>query len=462
MRNLSKIVGVVPILLMLACATDKPGPDVAEVSGQAFYLERMAAPPGARLEVVLEDISRQDAAAEQLGEFTLANAGQPPYDFTIEYDPAQIDPRYTYRVAARLFDGEGLLFASDQVHQVITRGFPDTANVRMRRIKRAPSQPLEDFPAAFAGTLPCASCPGIDTQLHLLDDSVYVLRQEYQGHEDAVFNDIGRYLISSDGAQISLHGGREAPLRFAIQGPDALRMLDRDGQHIVSELNYTLVRRRDLTLPETSLLLGGKYRYLAGAGRFQECLTGLDMPVATEEDNLALEEAYLEAREEPGEALKVSMEGRIEQRMPVEGPGPVLTVVPERFIGVWPDQDCPDPISRATLHNSYWRVEWLLDDAVRKFPDQREPHLNFRESGELAGSDGCNRLSGRFQLGDEGEMAFSQIAATSRMCADGMDQAKAFRDALAIAAHIRIIGQHLEILDAEGGLLMRLQAVALS
>src|SRR6056297_158086 len=455
MRNLSKIVGLIPILFMLACATNKPGPDVAEVTGQAFYLERLAAPPGARLEVVLEDISRQDAAAEQLGEFILQDAGQPPYDFTIEYDPARIDPRHTYRVAARLFDGEDLLFVSDQVHQVITRGFPGTASIRMRKVTRAPSQPFEQFPAAFSGTLPCASCPGIDTQLHLLKDNVYVLRQEYQDRENGVFNDIGRFLISSDGAQISLHGGREAPLRFAIQGPDALRQLDRDGQHIVSELNYTLVRRHGLALPETRLLLGGKYRYLADAGRFQECLTGLDMPVATEEDNRALEEAYLEAREQPGEALKVSLEGRIEQRMPVEGPGPVLTLVPERFIGVWPGQGCADPVSRATLHNTYWRLEWLLDDAVKKFQDQREPYLVFRASGELAGSDGCNRLSGQFQRGDDGGIAFSQIAATSRMCANGMEQASAFRDALANATHIRIIRQHLEILDAEGGLLMR-------
>lgn len=460
MLNRAKVPCLLPLILLVGCATNTPTLEVAEVTGQAYYAERIAAPPGARLEVVLEDISRQDAAAERLGETIIEEAGQPPYDFRIAYDPARIDPRHSYRVAARLYDGEKLLFISDQIHQVITRDLPSTVSVRMRRVEQAPSQPIGAIPAAFAGTLPSAG-PGIDTQLHLLDDGVYFLREAYQDREDAVFDDIGRYLISSDRKQLSLHGGREAPLRYSISGPDTLRRLDHDGQHIASDLNYTLERQPGLALPEPRLLMAGKYRYLAGAGRYRECLTGLDMPVAAEEDNRLLEEAYLAARKQPGEALRVNLEGRIEQRAPVEGSGPVLTLVPERFIGVWPDQDCPVQVSAATLQNTYWRVIFLGNSAAKRFENQREPHLIFRESGELAGSDGCNQLSGRYQSTNDGHIVFEGIAATSRMCTHGMDQARAVNNALAVARFVRIIGQHLEVLDPEGSLLMRLEAVAL-
>lgn len=456
-----RILGNMLVMLALAgCASTMPEAELAQVTGEALYRERIAAPPGARLEVILEDISIADAPAVRLGKLVKEDAGQPPYAFSIDYDPAEIDPRHTYRVAARLYAGEDLLFVSDQVHQVITQGFSSTASVRMRRVAQVPSRPFGAVPAAFAGTLPSAG-PGIDTQLHLLDDGVYFLREAYQDREDAVFDDIGRYLISSDRKQLSLHGGREAPLRFSISGPDTLRRLDHDGQHIASDLDYTLERQPGLALPEPRLLMAGKYRYLAGAGRYRECLTGLDMPVAAEEDNRVLEEAYLAARKQPGEALRVNLEGRIEQRAPVEGSGPVLTLVPERFIGVWPDQDCPVQVSAATLQNTYWRVIFLGNSAARRFENQREPHLIFSESGELAGSDGCNRLSGRYQSDADGNIVFQGIAATSRMCVHGMEQASALSHALAVARFVRIIGQHLEVLDTEGNLLMRLEAVAL-
>ena len=319
---------------------------------------------------------------------------------------------------------------------------------------------LGELPATFKGTLPCADCPGIDYHLDLLDDSVYFLRQNYQDREGGPFDDIGRYLLSSDRDQLTLYGGREAPLRFAIPAPDTLRLLDRDGGHIDSELNYNLSRQPELQPLEPRLLLRGMYRYLADAGRFQECLTGLDMPVATEADNRALEEAYLAAREQPGEALLASLEGQIAQRMPMEGPGPVSTLVPERFIGVWPEQSCPPPIQLADLKNTYWRASLLDAEAVQRAPDQREPHLVFHEEDRLAGSDGCNRIIGAYEL-EDASIKLSMLATTRMACPEGMEQASRFAQALEEVSQYRIIGRHLEMLDESGNLRLRFEAVAL-
>jgi len=454
------LVSALALLVLAGCAPTAVEPEMAELSGEALYLERIAAPPNARLEVVLEDISRPGLPAERLGETILEDAGQPPYRFTIEYDPTRIDPLHTYRVAARLYEGDDLLFITDQVHPVLTRGAPSSATLVLRRVQSAPKHPLGTLPAIFSGTLPCADCPGIDVHLNLLADGVYFLRETYQDRDNGAFDDIGRYLLSSYHDQITLHGGREAPMRFALSSPDTLTLLDRDGAHIDSELNYSLSRQPELQILEPRVLMRGQYRYLADAGRFRECLTGLDMPVATEADNRALEQAYLEARETPGEALLVSLEGRIVERMPMEGPGPVPTLVPERFIGVWPDQSCPEPIRLADLENTYWRLTLIDATHVERAPDQREPHLVFREDDRLAGSDGCNRLVGSYAV-DGMSIALSGLATTRMACPEGMAQGERFRSVLEEVDRYRIVGRHLEMLDAADRLRLRFEATAL-
>ena len=448
------------LLALTSGATMASEFEMAEVNGEALYFERIAAPPNARLEVVLQDISRPGMAAERLGEMIVENAGQPPYAFWIEYDPARIDPRHTYSVAARLYDGDRLLFVTDEVHQVITRGFPSTATLRMRRVGSAPAHPLGEFPATFTGTLPCASCPGIDYHLNLLDDGVYFLRQTYQDRDGGPFDDIGRHLLSSDHKELTLYGGREAPLRFAILAPDMLRLLDRDGGRIESELNYNLERQPELQPLEPQLLLRGMYRYFADAGRFRECLTGLDMPVATEADNRALEEAYRAARESPGEEIMASLEGRIAQRMPMEGPGPVATLVPERFIGVQADLGCPPLMKRADLMGTHWRLTLLESEGMQPAPDQRELHLVFHDENRLAGSDGCNRIIGAYEL-EDASIEFSKLATTRMACPEGMEQASRFLQVIEEVSQYRIIGRHLEMLDQSGNLRLRFEAVAL-
>jgi len=427
-----------------------------EVTGKVTYFERIAAPPNARLEVVLEDVSRPGLPAERVGEMVIQPAGQPPYDFRIEYDPSEIDPRHTYRVAARLYDRAELLFVSDQIHQVITRGFPTTVDVRMRSVERPTPHPLGELPASFAGTFACADCRDVDVRLDLLANGVFFLREQRAGHDNGTSYDIGRYLVSSGHEQMALYGGREAPMLFAITGPDSLRRIYPDGTH----RGHALSRQSRLPLLQPRLRLRGQYRYMADAGRLRECLTGMDLPVAAEGDNRALQEAYLAARESPGQALMVNLEGRIEQRPPMEGAGLVPTLIPERFKDVRPDLDCPEPVSAATLENTYWRLILLGYSAIERFTNQREPHLIFRESGQLAGSDGCSRLAGQYEARGR-NIGFSNLAATALMCARGMDQAQAFRDALRRAHRFRILGNVLDIFDARENLLMRLEAVAL-
>jgi uncharacterized lipoprotein YbaY/phosphoserine phosphatase len=105
------------------------------VSGTVFYLQRIALPPDASVEVKLVDISKQDVPVVTIAEQKITNPGQVPIPFELRYDPAKIDPRMTYAVQARIDQGGKLLFISTQVFPVITRGNPKHLEVKVEPVR---------------------------------------------------------------------------------------------------------------------------------------------------------------------------------------------------------------------------------------------------------------------------------------------------------------------------------------
>jgi copper homeostasis protein (lipoprotein) len=207
--------------------------------------------------------------------------------------------------------------------------------------KSTQALPLGILPASFTGELPCADCPGIRYHVNLFPDRVFFLRTTYIGRaDDANFDDIGSWVVSSDRATLLLKGGREAPEIFAIKDHETLRKLDIEGHEITSPLNYDLRRTKNLEPFEPRLGLRGMYRYFADAGLFTDCLTRRRWPVAQEKDNASLESAYAKARLTAGEELLVNLEGQIAMRPKMEGKGAQPALVVERFIGVWPGERC--------------------------------------------------------------------------------------------------------------------------
>jgi uncharacterized lipoprotein YbaY/heat shock protein HslJ len=106
------------------------------VSGTVTYLQRIALPPQAIIEVKLVDVSRADAPAIVIDSVTFEAGGrQVPFSFELTYDPAQIDDRFTYAVQARItIDGE-LRFISTRSYQVITRGNPNTVEIIVEPVR---------------------------------------------------------------------------------------------------------------------------------------------------------------------------------------------------------------------------------------------------------------------------------------------------------------------------------------
>ncbi len=326
-------------------------------------------------------------------------------------------------------------------------------------LQKASIDPPLILPASFSGVLPCADCPGIRYQLDLFRDGVFFLRMIYLGRgEAATYDDIGRWVVASEGKTLVLHGGREPPAMFAIQGHDRLRKLDLAGREIKSSLNYDLLWTGAFQPIEPRLAMRGMFRYMADAGLFTECLTGWTLPVAQEAGNSLLEAAYLKARGQPGEELLVNLEGRIAARPEMEGECTQPTLVVDRYIGVWPAETCEAKTTTASLENTYWKLTRLGDQPVQVATEQHEPHMILQsKSHRIAGSGGCNRLIGGYDL--EGErLVFGQLATTQMACPQGMDTEDAFLAALGRVRTWGILGQHLELYDAVDNLLARFEA----
>ena len=151
------------------------------------------------------------------------------------------------------------------------------------------------------------------------------------------------------------------------------------------------------------------YKYFADAGRFTECLTRQNWPVAQEQDNAALESAYAKARRQPGEDMLVTLKG---VAMAQDGRRRAATYARGRAVhwhlawgNLWAR------FSTEPLENTYWKLTRLGDAPVTVASQQREPHVILNPESRRVGDRGCNQPVGSYELhGDQ--LAFGQMAST--------------------------------------------------
>ena len=107
------------------------------MTGTVTYLQRIALPPDAVIEVKLLDVSRADVQAVTIAEDVIRPGGrQVPIEFELRYDPRRIDQRNRYSIQARILQGNQLRFVSSESYPVITGGNPTTVNVVVRPVPR--------------------------------------------------------------------------------------------------------------------------------------------------------------------------------------------------------------------------------------------------------------------------------------------------------------------------------------
>jgi heat shock protein HslJ len=100
------------------------------------------------------------------------------------------------------------------------------------------------------------------------------------------------------------------------------------------------------------------------------------------------------------------------------------------------------------LERTYWRAIELAGKSTPEERQENEAHLRF-EAGRVSGADGCNRLTGSYQLNGD-RIAFGQMANTQMLCAKTIGTEEPLRDALKNASRLTVAGDRLELFDAAG------------
>lgn len=113
--------------LLIATASrsaETAGP--ASITGTITYLQRIALPPEAVIEVKLVDAARMDAPATVIAEQTFtADGRQVPLPFELTYDPADLNPMGRHQIQVRITVDGVLRFISTTVNTVIDNGVTD-------------------------------------------------------------------------------------------------------------------------------------------------------------------------------------------------------------------------------------------------------------------------------------------------------------------------------------------------
>jgi len=140
------------------------------VTGTLAYRERIALPPNAVVEVELRNVSLTDVRATVIASQTIVNPTQVPIAFRLEFNPRQIEPRYSYVISARIMIEDQLAFINDHAYLVLTRGHPDRVDMVLRRVQgegkaQAPDRSEQDDHEARV----TATLDGLGTDLLRVD-----------------------------------------------------------------------------------------------------------------------------------------------------------------------------------------------------------------------------------------------------------------------------------------------------
>ncbi len=114
----------------------------------------------------------------------------------------------------------------------------------------------------------------------------------------------------------------------------------------------------------------------------------------------------------------------------------------------------------SVLAGTRWKLDVLGADAK---PAKPVPTLDFGDAGRVSGSDGCNLFHGDYKSTGNTIRFGPQLAGTLMACPDAIEaQARAYREALHHAARFQRDATHLQLEDADGHLLLRFIAAAVS
>jgi len=283
-----------------------------------------------------------------------------------------------------------------------------------------------------------------------------VTRNPETGKED-IKAEIGAWHYVPDGNTLLLATYDNVARTLFITPEENLRVVKIAGGGIIPpDVNYDLIRDDANPGYYDVVRIKGMYTFEAGAGRFSECLSGAEFPVAPEGENAALERAYMNTPHGQGEPLLVTLDGRISFRMRNKTKGFADVLVPVRFKKIQPGVGCDgEKSSRLRIVDNSWRLIEMYGKPLELDEGQQNPFITLETvDSHMRGFAGCNRFSGTYLV--KGEIfLFNKMISTRMACVDGMVMEDEFFRVLSATEGYRIEGNILELRDRSGTVLAR-------
>ena len=196
------------------------------------------------------------------------------------------------------------------------------------------TEELKPMQQSWRGVLPCADCEGIETSLFLQKDGTWVMNQRYQGaKEPSSFATYGTWARTAEKLVLTDTAGEKTYFRAKGEG---MEMLDREGNPIESQFNYTLAPVK-AALPATPMAMRGMYFYMADAAIFTDCATGKKVSVA---NNAQLERDYAVARGNDSKPVLLTVDGHFTLEPNPDSGEMVKTLVADKDAKFVAGKDC--------------------------------------------------------------------------------------------------------------------------
>ncbi|KAA0011892.1 META domain-containing protein [Billgrantia pellis] len=114
-----------------------------------------------------------------------------------------------------------------------------------------------------------------------------------------------------------------------------------------------------------------------------------------------------------------------------------------------------------SLENTYWKLIRAGDVMAEALDNRREAHVVLHaEERRVAGSTGCNRLTGSYRLEND-SLRFGPLITTRMACLQGGETEQALLEALEVAASWQVEGVALTLKDEAGIAVAHFEAVHL-
>lgn len=312
--------------------------------------------------------------------------------------------------------------------------------------------------------------------LTLPENSVFTVTLEDISLADAPSVELGETVISAcgqipisfkitfDDEKIKL--GNRYAIRAKVTQNDKLLYITDTLNSVFSgqdDKNINLIMKRIYKIPK-SRPMEGMYKYMADGALFRDCQTGKYYPVAFEENNLDLENAYMDETNASGEYLKVKLEGKIVKRKKIDADleEDVLQVV--RFKRIMGKENCIEQQSDVPMGNNYWKLMSLHNRSIKAQENQREAHMLLKTGlngiGALKVVTGCNIFKGDYRIKDEEiKIVIKDDADTEKKVCNNEEQEDEFLSVLRNARYWKIEGENLKLADDRNTVLAEFKAI---